>query len=66
MLPPTQEALEESKRTVLVFNEEDELKLVEFFKDNELLYKRPMDYKDPNKRKAIWDHISTEKRKQDG
>ena len=38
-----------------VLNEEGELKLVEFLKDNELLYKRLMDHKDPNKREAVWD-----------
>ena len=29
-----QEASKESKRTIAVFNEEDELKLAEFFKDD--------------------------------
>ena len=37
-----------------MFQEEDELKLVKFLKDNGLLYnKRLMDYKDPNKREAM-------------
>ena len=57
----TQETTEESKRTVAVFKEEDELKPVEFLKDNELLYnKRLMDYKGPNKREAIWDKFCAE------
>ena len=42
----TQEASEEMKRTVAVFKERDELKLVEFLRDNELLCnKRITDYK---------------------
>ena len=49
-----QEATEESKRTVTAFKEEDEMKLVEFLRDNELLHKkRLMEYKDPNKREAL-------------
>ena len=51
----TQEATKESKRTVAVFKEEDEMTLFEFLKDNELLYnQRLMYYKDPNKTEAIW------------
>ena len=51
----TLEASVESKRTVVVYNEEDELELVEFLNDSELLYnKKLMDYKDPNKREAVW------------
>ena len=46
----TEEARELSKRTIAKFKEEDKMKLVEFQRDNELLYnKRPMDHKDPNK-----------------
>ena len=40
---------QESIRTVVVLKKEDDLKLMEF------LYKRLIDYKDPNKREAIWD-----------
>ena len=51
----THEATKESKRTVVVFKDEDEMKLFEFQKDNELLYnQRLVYYKDPNKREAIW------------
>ena len=47
----TQQATEESKRTVAVLTEVEKLKQTEFLKDNELLYnKRLMDYEDPNKR----------------
>ena len=57
----TQEASEESKRVVAVFNKEEELKRVEFLKDNELLHsKRFIDYKDPNKREAVLDKFCTE------
>ena len=46
----TEEATEEIKRTTAVFKE-DEMKLLEFLRNNELLYnKRLIDYKDPNKR----------------
>ena len=46
----TQEAAEESKKTVAMFKEEDEMKLVEFLRDIELLYKkRLMGYKVPNR-----------------
>ena len=45
----TQEASEDNNRTATVFKEEDVLKLVEFLKDNKLLYQRLMDYKDPYK-----------------
>ena len=45
----TLEATKQSKRTVAVFKE-DEMKLIEILKDNELLYNKSlMDYKDPNK-----------------
>ena len=45
----TQEASKDSKRTVAVFKEEDELEMVEFLKEYELLYnKRLVNYKDPN------------------
>ena len=57
----TQEATEESKWTVALFKEEDELKLVEFLKDNELLHnKKLMDSKDPNKWEALLDKFCTE------
>ena len=36
-MEPTQEATEESKRTITVFKEEYEVKLGEFLRDNELL-----------------------------
>ena len=36
----------------------EELKMVEFLKENELLYsKKLMNYKDPNKIEAIWDNF---------
>ena len=39
-----------------MFKEEDEIKIVEFLKDNQLLYnKRFMDYKDPQKREELWE-----------
>ena len=57
----TQEVLEESKKTVAMFNGEDELKPVVFLKDNELLYnKRLIYYKDANKREAVWDKFCPE------
>ena len=37
-----QEASEECKRIDAVFDKEDELKLVEFLKDNELLYNKTL------------------------
>ena len=43
-----------------MFDEEDYWKLVEFCKDNELLYKRLMDYIDPNKREVVWDKFCNE------
>ena len=57
----TQKASEKSKRTVAVINKKDELKLVEFLNDNELLYnKKHKYYKDPNKREAVWYKFCTE------
>ena len=55
-----QEATQESKRTTVVF-EEDKMKLIEFLRDNELLYNKGlMDCKDQNKREALWDKFWAE------
>ena len=57
----TQEATEESKWIIAVFKEEQEMKLVEFLRDYELLCsKKVMDYKDPNKTEALWDKFCVE------
>ena len=57
----TQEATKESERTIVVFKEEDEMKRVEFLRDNKPVYNNGhMDYKDPNKRWALWDKFCTE------
>ena len=46
-------ATEDSKRTIAVFKEEDEMKLVDFLKYSEMLNsKRLKDIHDPNKREA--------------
>ena len=56
----TQKAQEERKRTIAVFKEDD-MKLIEFLRDSELLYnKRLMDNKDPNKRETLWDKFCIE------
>ena len=48
------------KPTVL-FSAEEEQKLVNFLRDNEILYnKRLMDYTDRSKREAVWDKLCEE------
>ena len=43
------------KKTAVVFTAENEQKLVDFLRDNEILYnKRLQDYKDRSKREAVW------------
>ena len=45
-----------SKKPAVLFSAEEEQKLVDFLRDNEILYnKRLMDYKDKSKREAVWD-----------
>ena len=56
----TQEGTQERKRMIAIFKEE-EMKLIEFLKENELLCnKRLMDYKDTNK--YFMDYKDTNKR----
>ena len=44
-----------SKKPPVLFSAEQEQKLVDFLRDNEILYnKRLMDYKDRSKREAVW------------
>ena len=46
----------------LLFCSEEEQKVVDFLRDNEILYnKRLMDYKDRSKREAVWDKFCEEK-----
>ena len=49
------------KKTAVVFSDENEQKLVDFLRDNEILYnKRLKDYKDRSKREAAWDKFCEE------
>ena len=44
-----------SKKPPVLFSPEQEQKLVDFLRDNEILYnKHLMDYKDRSKREAVW------------
>ena len=57
----TQGATKESKKTIAVLKEEDEMRNVEFMRDYELLLnKRLMDYKDQNNIEALWDKSCSE------
>ena len=50
--------LQRRARWLLLFKEEDEMNLIEFQRDNKLLYnKKVMDYEDPNKKEGIWDNF---------
>ena len=50
-----------SKKPAVLFSAEEEQKLVDFLRDNEILYnKRLMDYKDRAKREAVWDKFFEE------
>ena len=42
------------KKPPVIFSAEQKQKLVDFLRDNEILYKRLMDYKDRSKREAVW------------
>ena len=49
------------KKPAVLFSAEEEQKLVDFLRDNEILYsKRLMDYKDRSKREAVWDKFCEE------
>ena len=51
----TGKADKRSKKPPVLFSPEQEQKLVDFLRDNEILYsKRLMDYKDRSKREAVW------------
>ena len=43
-----------------MFSDENEQKLVNFLRDNEILYKRLKDYKDRCKWEAVWDKFCEE------
>ena len=50
-----------SKKPPVLFTAEQEQKIVDFLRDNEILYnKRLMDYKDRSKREAVWDKFCEE------
>ena len=50
-----------SKKPAVLFTAEEEQKLVDFLRDNEILYnKHLMDYKDRSKREAVWDKFCEE------
>ena len=54
---------EKCKRTIAAFKEEDEMKLIEFLRDNELLNNKLLkDYIDPNKREVLWDKFCSNKK----
>ena len=50
-----------SKKLPVLFTPEQEQKIVDFLRDNEILYnKRLMDYMDGSKREAVWDKFCNE------
>ena len=50
-----------SKKPPVLFTAEQEQKIVDFLRDNEILYKKHlMDYKDRYKREAVWDKFYEE------
>ena len=49
-----------SKKPPVLFTAEQEQKIVDFLQDNEILYKRLMDYKDRSQREAVWDKFCEE------
>ena len=50
-----------SKKPPVLFTAEQEQTIVDFLRDNEILYnKRLMDYKDRSKREAVWDKFCEE------
>ena len=50
-----------SKKPPVLFTAEQEQKVVDFLRDNEILYsKRLMDYKDRSKRETVWDNFCEE------
>ena len=49
-----------SKKPAVLFSAEEEQKLVDFLRNNEILYKCLMDYKDRSKREAMWDKFCEE------
>ena len=49
------------KKTAVVFSDENEQKLVDFLRDNEILYNKHLkNYKDRSKREAVWDKFCYE------
>ena len=49
------------KKTAVVFSDENEQKLVDFLRDNEILYNKCLKtYKDRSKRQAVWDKFCEE------
>ena len=49
------------KKIDVVFSDENEQKLVDFLRDNEILYNKHLkDYKDRCKREAVWDKFCQE------
>ena len=48
------------KKAAALLSAEKEQKLVDFLRDNEILYKSLKDYKDRSKREAVWDQFCEE------
>ena len=52
---------ERGKKTAVMFSDENEQKLVDFLRDNEILYNKHLkSYKDRSKREAVWDKFCEE------